>query len=68
MNASFAQDDWVRWGSATQTRGSNLKGHELRFGYGLAKDLNLLARLYLVESITTVEDGKRFRIDLNYSY
>ncbi|MEW5993507.1 MAG: putative porin [Candidatus Zixiibacteriota bacterium] len=68
VNSSFAQDDWVRWGSATQTRGSNVKGHELRLGYALAKNLDLLARLYLVESVTTVEDGNRFRIDLNHAF
>lgn len=68
VNNSFAQDDWVRWGSATQTRASNFEGHELRFAMGLVKGLNIVARLYLVDAITTVEDGNRFRIDLNYSF
>lgn len=68
VNNSFAQDDWVRWGSATQTRASNFKGHELRFGLGLPWQLNLVARLYLVEAITTVEDGNRFRVDVNFRF
>lgn len=68
VNSSFAQDDWVRWGSSTQTRGSDLEGHELRFGWAFDARLNLLARLYLVESITTPEDGNRFRLDLNWRF
>ncbi|NIL99790.1 MAG: hypothetical protein GTN89_02330 [Acidobacteria bacterium] len=63
---SYAQDDWVRWGSATQTRGSNLEGQELRFAYAASSRISLVARLYVVDSITTVEDGKRFRVDFNY--
>jgi hypothetical protein len=27
INNSFAQDDWVRWGTAEQIRNSNFKGH-----------------------------------------
>ena len=68
VNNSYAQDDWVRWGSATQTRASNMKGHELRLGWAFSANMNLLARLYLVDSITTVEDGNRFRLDFNYKF
>ncbi len=68
VHASYAQDDWVRWGSATQTDSSDLKGHELRFVMALSKRANLMARLYLVEAITSVLDGKRFRLDFNYSF
>ena len=68
VNASFAQDDWVRWGSATQTDSSDLKGHEFRAGYALTRKCNLLLRLYLVEAITTVQDGKRLRLDFNYKF
>jgi hypothetical protein len=68
VNASYAQDDWMRWGTANQTNASNFKGHEFRMGVTLTKKLNLLARLYLVDAITSVEDGMRFRIDLNYEF
>ena len=68
VNNSFSQDDWMRWGSATQTRSSNFKGHEVRFAYGLAKQLTLVARLYIVEAITTTEDGNRLRVDFNYKF
>ncbi len=68
VNSSFAQDDWVRWGSATQTRASDLEGHELRAAYGLGGGMNLVARLYIVEAITSVEDGNRFRLDFNYKF
>ncbi|MCP4654253.1 MAG: hypothetical protein GY856_02420 [bacterium] len=68
VHASYAQDDWVRWGSATQTDAGDLQGHELRFAYALAKNMNLVARLYLVEAITSVQDGNRFRLDFNYRF
>lgn len=68
VHNSYAEDDWVRWGTLTQIRASNMKGHELRGGYAFRENLNLLARLFLVQSITTVEDGKRFRIDFNYRF
>jgi len=64
----MAQDDWFRFGSATQTRSSDFRGHELSAGYAVTDRLNVLARYFTVESITTREDGKRFRLDLNYSF
>ena len=64
----MAQDDWFRWGSATQTRSSDFYGHEVRVGYVIAKNVNLLARYYMAESITSDEDGQRFRIDLNFKF
>jgi hypothetical protein len=66
VNASYAQDDWVRFGTATQTASSDIEGHEIRVGYALSNRINLLARLYLADAITTGQDGNRFRIDLNW--
>jgi hypothetical protein len=81
VNASYAQDDWIRWGSGTQTDSSDLQGHELRFAYGLGRVGNLVARLYLVESAggfvldgagnpvsSSEQDGKRFRLDYNVKF
>jgi hypothetical protein len=68
VNSSYAQDDWVRWGSATETRATNMKGHELRGAYAFSGSANLVARLYLVDAITTIEDGNRFRIDFNFKF
>ncbi len=68
VNNSFAQDDWVRWGSAAQTTGSNMKGHEFELGYAFSSDTNLRARLFIVESITNREDGNRFRLDFNHIF
>ncbi len=68
VNSSYAQDDWVRWGSATQTRASDMEGHELRFIKDVGPGQNLVFRLYLADSITTAEDGNRFRIDWNYKF
>lgn len=71
----LAQDDWLRWGSPTQTRSSNWEGHELRFGYALTKRMNLLLRVYVVEGVqlesadaVATEDGNRVRIDLNWRF
>lgn len=68
VNASYAQDDWIRFGSGTQTDSSDFKGHEFRVGYALSKQVNVLARLYLVEAVTTRQDGNRFRLDLNWKF
>lgn len=68
VNASYAQDDWIRSGRGPQTDASDFKGHEIRAAYALSKNINLVARLYIVNAITTVQDGKRFRVDLNWKF
>jgi Putative porin len=68
VNGSYAQDDWIRFGSGAQTDSSDFKGHEIRLGYAISSRMNLLARLYLVDAITTVQDGKRFRLDFNWKF
>ena len=68
VNASYAQDDWVRFGNGPQTAGSDFEGHEVRLAYALSKNINVMARVYLVEAITTVQDGNRFRLDLNWKF
>lgn len=75
INNSYAQDDWVRWGNATQTRASNFKGSEFRLAYAFSPTLNLVSRLYIVDAIEyrgvnslTKEDGNRFRVDLNIKF
>ena len=64
----FAQDDWFRFGSASQTRASDFRGHEIRLAYALAKNLNLVLRGYFVETISNREDGNRVRVDLNLKF
>ncbi len=68
VNSSYAQDDWVRWGSATQTRATDMEGHELRAVKDVGSDQNLVFRLYLADAITNIEDGSRFRVDWNYKF
>lgn len=68
VNSSYAPDDWVRWGAGGETRSSNMKGHQFNLGYAVTDDINVLARLYLVEAITNDEQGNRFRIDVNYTF
>jgi hypothetical protein len=68
VNASYAQDDWARFGSATQSDLTDIKGHELRHTYVITPTLNVQTRLFLVEAITSTQDGKRFRVDLNWRF
>ena len=71
----FAQDDWVRWGSATSTRSSNFAGHEIRAVYTLGVNQNLVARFYMVDGLekeatnaVSLESGTRIRLDWNISF
>lgn len=68
VNASYAQDDWHRFGTPTQTRASDFEGHEFRVAYAVSKNINLVGRLYLVDAITTQQDGNRFRLDFNWRF
>lgn len=68
LSSSYAQDDWVRWGTATQTRATDIEGHELRWTYGLRGGHDLMLRYYRVQSIVTDEDGHRLRLDFNYRF
>lgn len=75
IHNSYAQDDWVRWGSSDQTSASNMKGPEFRAGMGLGHNMNLIVRLFLVRGLEKDlpsdernQTGKRFRIDFNWSF
>ena len=75
LNNSLSQDDWVRWGNATQTRASNFEGSEFRAAVGLGSKMNVVARLYVVDGIKLrsatsldTEDGNRLRIDFNWKF
>jgi hypothetical protein len=68
VNASYSQDDWARFGSGPQADVSDFKGHELRATVVLTKSINAQARFFMVDAITSVQDGKRLRVDLNYKF
>jgi len=75
VNNSYTQDDWVRWGTATQVRASNIKGSEFRGAYALEKNMDLVLRVFFVDAIDftepgdiSKEDGNRARLDLNYRF
>jgi hypothetical protein len=74
-HSSYIQDDWVRWGNANQVRATNLKGSEFRVIYTIRSNMNIFARLFLVDAIdlleagdTTKETGNRVRVDYNVSF
>ena len=68
INSAYGQSNWVRWGANRQSDVSNLKGHELGFRYWINKNVDINNRLFLVDSISTPQDGNRFRIDLNVRF
>ncbi len=68
VNASYSQDDWARFGSGPQSDVSDFKGHEFRATVMLTKSINVQARLFLVDAITSIQDGKRLRVDLNWKF
>jgi len=74
-HSSYVQDDWVRWGDASQVRATNLDGDEFRVVYTIRPNMNIFARLFFVDAIdllepgdTTRETGNRFRVDYNVSF
>lgn len=75
VHSSYVADDWVRWGNANQVRATNLKGSEFRVSYNFRDNISMIARVFFVDAIdllepgdTTKEDGKRFRLDLDWSF
>lgn len=72
----FAQNDWARWDYSSQngsgSRLSNMKGFELRLGYAIDHNLNLVLRMYMAEQILTAsnfkETGSRIRLDLDAKF
>ena len=68
VNASFSEDDWARFGNGPQADLTDIKGHEFRATYVIMKNLNIAGRLFLVDAITSRQDGKRCRIDLNWKF
>jgi hypothetical protein len=68
VNSSYAQDDWMRWGNATETRATDFSGHEFRLKYQMENYGNILLRLYSVAAKSSIEDGDRFRVDWNVKF
>ena len=55
-------------GGNGQTDSSDFRGHEIRLAWTIRNNLNLVNRLYIVESVSSRQDGNRFRLDLNYKF
>lgn len=68
VNASYAQDDWWRFGSSDQTDSSDYEGFEIRAGFSPFQNHNILMRFYDVDGIVSPQKGKRFRIDYNVKF
>jgi hypothetical protein len=68
INSAYGQSNWVRWGEGKQSDVTNMKGHEIGLRYWFSKNVDINNRLFLVDSITTEQDGNRFRMDLNIRF
>jgi len=68
INGAYGQSNWVRWGEGAQSDVTNMKGHEIGLRYWFSKNVDINNRLFLVDSITTGQDGNRFRVDLNIRF
>jgi len=73
----LAQNDWARWDYSAQGspdgRLTNYRGLEVMAGYALAKNMNVLMRLFLVEQLVlplgqAKENGNRIRFDFNIAF
>lgn len=64
-DSSYTQDDWLRFGGSGQTRSTAFKGHEFQLSYAISSSWNIVSRLFLVKTLQSNEDGKRFRMDFN---
>ncbi len=71
----MAQNDWGRWDysafNSPDGRLSNYEGIELVAAYAISEKLNLVAKYYWIEQLIpiamVIENGQRFRLDLNVS-
>ena len=69
----MAQNDWARWDYSSNNspdgRLSNFQGIEITTGYSISDKMNIIAKYYFVEQLVpygqSLENGQRFRIDLN---
>ena len=68
----YSQYDFNRTAEFATT---NFEGVELRFGYGVTDNFNILARAYFTDQLLSFSpdpdetgSARRFRIDLNYSF
>ena len=68
VHNSYSQDDWMRWGGGGQTRSSGFTGHELGVTWRHSKRMNIVARVFSAESLDSVEDGKRARVEVNFRF
>lgn len=72
----FAQNDWARWDysgyDASGARLTNFQGSEIRIGYAIDKNFNVILRTYFVKQLIKTgshpETGNRIRIDFNAKF
>ncbi|MDB5584268.1 MAG: Porin-like protein [Bradyrhizobium sp.] len=68
VDSSYSHDDLARLGSPPQAALSDLQGSDLYANYALTRKLMVGARMIFARRITTIEDGKRARLDVTYRF
>jgi hypothetical protein len=68
VNSSYANDDLARFGTSAQAALSDIEGYDLFANYAITDKLSVGVRTMLVQRISTVEEGKRARLDLTYNF
>lgn len=68
VNASYAHDDLSRFGSATQSAQTDLRGEDFYMNYRFDHHVTVGARFIFARRITTPERGNRARMDVSYSF
>ena len=68
VNSSYSHDDVSRLGVPSQAANSDLAGHDIYANYAVNRHLTAGLRFMLVHRLTNPENGKRFRLDLTYSF
>lgn len=71
--ASYAGDDWHRWGTPTQTRSSHFVGYELRAVRALSPRARLVVRYFDVRGLAVDgfegrDDARRLRVDWDWRF
>jgi hypothetical protein len=68
VNGSYSQDDIARFAAGSQAQVTGLRGHDLFANYAITDQLTAGVRVMFAERLDSVEDGKRARFDLVYSF
>ena len=68
IDYKLAFDSWFLFDGASRVTAIDYEGLELQYGYRIAKDINMLARVAKIRALADGQKGKRLRVDMNVSF